>query len=202
MQRLGMLDGYMPLSEKEIAHFRHPESSAENARLVKFRVIAENDTALYYAVGDKPKQDGFQLLTVVKAGFEEIEFYILGDFHLAAKGGDLMLSTFDNTVVYLGPEETESFARLWERPEVNPEILEMQRIARHNAELLRAQMAADFAAHEERMRAIRDERPNEGSGSSGKGRVSGSDNGESAGVSVSSGDDGAPAPESGDGGDA
>lgn len=158
MQRLGMLDGYMPLSEKEIAHFRHPESSAENARLVKFRVIAESDTALYYAMGDKPKPDGFQLLTVVRAGFDEVEFYILGDFHLAAKGGDIMLSTFDNTVVYLGPKETESFARLWERPEVNPEILEMQRIARHNADLLRAQMAADFAAHEQRMRAIRDDR--------------------------------------------
>lgn len=158
MQRLGMLDGYMPLSEKEIAHFRHPESSAENARLVKFRVIAESDTALYYAMGDKPKPDGFQLLTVVRAGFDEVEFYILGDFHLAAKGGDIMLSTFDNTVVYLGPKEAESFARLWERPEVNPEILEMQRIARHNAELLRAQMAADFAAHEQRMRAIRDDR--------------------------------------------
>lgn len=202
MQRLGMLDGYKPLSEKEIASFRHPESSAENARLVKIRVIAENDTALYYAIGDKPKPGDFQLLTVVRAGFDEIEFYILGDFHLAAKGGDLMLSTFDNTVVYLGPKETESFARLWERPEVNPEILEMQRIARHNAELLRAQMAADFAAHEERMRAIRDERPNESSGSSGTGRVSGSDGGESAGDGVSGGDDGTTPSQSGDGGDA
>lgn len=202
MQRLGMLDGYTPLSEKEIVHFRHPESSAENARLVKFRVIAENDTALYYAMGEKPKSGDFQLLTVVRAGFDEIEFYIRGDFHLAAKGGDLMLSTFDNTVVYLGPEETESFARLWERPEVNPEILEMQRIARHNAEMLRAQMAADFAAHEERMRAIRDERSNEGSGSGAKGGLLGAFVGEGTGDGVPSGDDGAPASESGDSGDA
>lgn len=154
MQRLGQIESYQSLSEKEIATFKHPESMGENARLVKFRIISESETALYYALGEQPNADSFQLLTVVPAGFDEVEFYILGTFHLAAKGGEIMLSTFDNSVVYLGAGETESFARLWEREERDPRILEMERIARHNAENLRLQMAADFAAHEARMREI------------------------------------------------
>lgn len=154
MQRLGQIENYQSLSEKEIATFKHPESMGENARLVKFRIISESETALYYALGEKPNGDAFQLLTVVPAGFEEIEFYILGTFHLAARGGEIMLSTFDNSVVYLGPGETESFARLWEREERDPRILEMERIARHNAENLRQQMLADQAAHEARIREI------------------------------------------------
>lgn len=153
MQRLGQLESYQSLSEKEIATFAHPAAS-ENARLVKFRIIAENETALYYAVGDEPNPEAFQLLTVVPAGFEEVEFYILGTFHLAAKGGEIQLSTFDNSAVYLGPAETESFARLWEREERDPRILEMERIARHNAENLRRQMLEDQAIHEARIREI------------------------------------------------
>nr|QJB21574.1 MAG: hypothetical protein [Microvirus sp.] len=154
MQRLGQIENYQSLSEKEIATFKHPESMGENARLVKFRIISESETALYYALGEKPNADAFQLLTVVPAGFEEIEFYILGTFHLAAKGGEIQLSTFDNSVVYLGPGETESFARLWEREERDPRILEMERIARHNAENLRRQMLEDQAIHEARIREI------------------------------------------------
>lgn len=153
MQRLGQIEIYQSLSEKEIATFSHPPSS-ENARLVKFRIIAENETALYYATGEKPEPEAFQLLTVVPAGFEEVEFYILGTFHLAAKGGEIQLSTFDNSAVYLGPAETESFARLWEREERDPRILEMERIARHNAENLRRKMLEDQAIHEARIREI------------------------------------------------
>lgn len=173
MQRLGQLDGYTPLGEKEIVTFRHPESSLENSRLVKLRVIAENETALYYAVGAKPAPDAFQLLTVVCVGFDEIEFYVLGDFHLAARGGEILISTFDNSSVYLGPDDTESFARLWEREERDPRILEIERLARHNAEALRLQMAADFAAHEARMREI----TNGGNLNSGPARASVADAG-------------------------
>lgn len=154
MQRLGQIIDYAPLSEKEIATFLHPVSSSENARLVKLRVIAENETALYYALGEKPKADAFQLLTVVPAGLEDVEFYVLGTFHLAARGGEVMLSTSDNLVFNLGPDEAESYARIWEREERDPVLLQMDQLARQNERRLREQLLADFAAHEARMREI------------------------------------------------
>lgn len=168
MQKLGMIQAYSPLDEGEDAYFVHPQGNLDNARLVKFRFISESDVALYLvpieydyrrqkvtAVLDDPNETIF--LTAIKPGFEEVEFHYRGSFVLRVKGGGVWLDTYDNTALNVESADPQSYARLWEREERDPRILEIERAARHNQMILAEQMRADFAAHaaalEERYKA-------------------------------------------------
>lgn len=192
MQKIGMIQAYNSLDEGEDAVFVHPQGSLDNARLVKFRLIAETDVQIYvvpveydYDAGevtahyDDPEDTMF--LTALKPGYEEVEFHYRGSFCLRLKGGKVWLDTYDNTALNIESADPQSYARLWEREERDPRILEIERAARHNQALLAEQMRRDFAAHaaalEERYRSNVDT----AAGASGAATASGGTEG--AGVS-------------------
>lgn len=167
MQRLGMIQAYGRLVEGEDAVFVHPQGNLDNARLVKFRLISESDVQLYlvpvdydYAEGnitahyDDPERTMF--LTALKPGFDEVEFHYRGSFCLRVRGGSVLLDTYDNTALDIESADPTSFARLWEREERDPRILEIEQIARHNRMALEQQMMkdrAEFAAMMEELKA-------------------------------------------------
>jgi len=161
MQRLNMLQGYQRLAEATGAVFQQPVDNADQSRLVKFRIITEQDVVLKVSDCDFDPETGEvgelgepRLLTVVKAGFDEVEFNYLGTFQLDFMGAtEIWLDTFDNAFVSTEPADLTNYARLWEREERDPRILEIERAARHNQMLLQQQMREDFERHAAAMEA-------------------------------------------------
>ncbi|WP_411196084.1 hypothetical protein [Rhizobium sp.] len=161
MQRLNMLQGYQRLAEASSAVFQHPVDNADQSRLVKFRIITEQDVVLKVSdcefdpeTGEVGGLTNTRLLTVVKAGFDEVEFNYLGTFALDFMGAaEIWLDTFDNAVVPTEASDLTNYARLWEREERDPRILEIERAARHNQNILQQQMQADFARYAAAMEA-------------------------------------------------
>ncbi|QIG67588.1 hypothetical protein EVB46_006 [Rhizobium phage RHph_TM32] len=156
MQRLNMLQGYSRLALAASAVFQHPVDNPEQSRLVKLRVITDQDAVLKVSDCDFDPETGevigavrnTRLLTVVKAGFDEVEFYYRGTFALDFMGPDeIWLDTYDSAFVPTEAADLTNYARLWEREERDPRILEIERAARHNQMVLQAQMQADFAAY-------------------------------------------------------
>lgn len=157
MQKIGMLQAFVELKETEDATFVHPQGNEDQARLIKMRILAELPVNLYIvpveydhdekqvtAHHDEP--EFLHFLAHVEPGLEQLEFYWKGSFCLRLKGGSIWLDTYDNTAFNVESVEPVSFARLWEREERDPRILEIERQARHNQMLLQEQMAADRAA--------------------------------------------------------
>ena len=163
MQKLNMIQAFAELAEGTEALFAHPEGQAEQARLIKMKINAPQATNLYITDQGDPDEDGVihdgevRFLAHVPAGFEQVEFYYKGSFTLACVGGGIWLDTYDNTAFSVEASDFASYARLWEREEEDPRILEIQRIARHNREELQRQMAADREEYAAQLRAI-DER--------------------------------------------
>lgn len=164
MQKLNMIEAFVELPEGTQATFFHPEGQAEQARLIKMKVNAPAAANLYITPLDKADPvtgeliDGESLfLAHVEPGFDQIEFFYRGSFALATLGGSIWLDTYDNTSFSVEASDFTSYARLWEREERDPRILEIEQIARHNQRLLLEQMAADRAEYEARMRVL-DER--------------------------------------------
>lgn len=156
MQKIGQLQSYVRVTEVDGAFFAHPEGQADQSRLIKMRILSEASVNLFVVTDQTDPETGevfehIQFLTNVPAGLEQIEFYYLGSFALQPSGGSIWLDTFDNTAFNVESVDPESFARIWEREERDPRILEIERAARHNQERMRAQMEADFAAHAARM---------------------------------------------------
>ncbi|UIB81363.1 hypothetical protein [Flyfo microvirus Tbat2_43] len=172
MQKLGMLQAFAQLAETEDATFVHPQGSEDQARLIKMRILAEKPVNLYlipvdydYEFVDENGKKGrvtahhdedefIQFLTHVEPGMEQLEFYWKGSFCLRLMGGNIWLDTYDNTAFNVESVDDVSFARLWEREERDPRILEMERLARHNSRLLDQQRAEDLRLYEERMAAL------------------------------------------------
>lgn len=165
MQKIGMLQAFVQLSETEDATFVHPQGNEDQARLIKMRILVEKPVNLYLipveydyenrkvtAHHDEP--EFIQFLTHVEPGMEQIEFYWRGSFCLRLMGGNIWLDTYDNTAFNVESVDDVSFARLWEREERDPRILEMERLARHNSRILDEQRAQDYALYEERMAAL------------------------------------------------
>lgn len=156
MQKIGMLQAFVQLEETEDATFVHPEGQHDQARLIKMRILAEKAVNLYIvpveydyearqvtAHHDEPEFVRF--LAHVEPGMEQIEFYYCGSFCLRLMGGNIWLDTYDNSAFNIESVDPVSFARLWEREERDPRILEIERAARHNQNALREQMEADRA---------------------------------------------------------
>ena len=161
MQKLLQLQAYKNLAESQSVVFVHPQDNLDQARLVKFRLITEQPVTLKvslvpynYDTGEIGQEVAdTRLLTVVQPGFEEVEFYYQGTFALNVLGGDIWLSTFDNAFVSTQPSDLTNYARLWEREERDPRILEIERAARYNQARLAEQMQQDFARHAEALEA-------------------------------------------------
>lgn len=164
MQKIGMLQAFVELDETGDATFVHPEGNADQSRLIKMRILAEKPVNLFIVpveydyiegtVTEHHDSDDFiRFLTHVEAGMEQIEFYWQGSFCLRFKPTGAMegeavriwLDTYDNTAFNVEASDPTSFARLWEREERDPRILEIERAARHNQMRLQAQMEADRA---------------------------------------------------------
>lgn len=161
MQRLNMLQGYQRLAEATGAVFQQPVDNADQSRLVKFRIITEQDVVLKVSdctydpeTGEVGEFTNIRPLTVVKAGFDEVEFYYRGTFALDFMGAsEIWLDTYDNAFVSTEPSDLTNYARLWEREERDPRILEIERAARHNQMVLQQQMQEDFARYAAAMEA-------------------------------------------------
>lgn len=161
MQKLNMIQAFAELPEGTDATFAHPQGQADQARLIKMRINAPQDVNLYvtpveidFETGEVivHDEDKARFLAHVAAGFEQIEFFYNGSFCLSAIGGAIWLDTYDNTAFSVEASDFDSYARLWEREERDPRILEIEQAARHNRDALMAQMAkdrADFAAQME-----------------------------------------------------
>lgn len=163
MQKLNMIQAFAELPEGTDATFAHPEGQADQARQVKMRINAPQDVNLYitpieidFETGEVLAHDegGTRFLAHVAAGFEQVEFYYQGSFCLSAIGGAIWLDTNDNTSFSVEASDFSSYARLWEREERDPRILEIERAARHNQEILLRQMAEDRAAYAAQMEAL------------------------------------------------
>lgn len=160
MQKLNMIQAFAELPEGTEALFAHPQGQAEQARLIKMKVNAPQATNLYITDQGDPDENGVihdgdvRFLAHVAPGFEQIEFYYKGSFTLSVVGGGIWLDTYDNTAFSVEASDFTSYARLWEREERDPRILEIERAARHNQELLLRQMAEDRSAYAAQMRAI------------------------------------------------
>lgn len=166
MQKLNMIEAFVELPEGTQATFYHPEGQAEQARLIKMKVNAPAAANLYITPLDKVNPETGELidgeslfLAHVVPGCDQIEFFYRGTFALATLGGSIWLDTYDNTSFSVEASDFTSYARLWEREERDPRILEIEQMARHNQRLLLEQMAADRAEYQVRMREL-DERLN------------------------------------------
>lgn len=155
MKKIGQFQAYAELTETDGAVFSHPEGQEDQARKIKMRVLSETPINLFleplmadYETGEFEQT---RFLARIEPGMEAIEFYYRGDFRLTPVGGNVWLDTYDNTSFDVESLTPESYARLWEREERDPRILEIERAARHNTERFRLQMEADFAAHAQRM---------------------------------------------------
>lgn len=156
MQKIGMLQAFVELAETEDATFVHPEGQADQSRLIKMRILAEKPVNLFVVPVEYDYDEGeviehhdsdefIRFLTHVEAGMEQIEFYWRGSFCLRVMGGNIWLDTYDNTAFNVESSDPTSYARLWEREERDPRILEIERQARHNQNQLRQEMEADRA---------------------------------------------------------
>lgn len=163
MQKFNMIQAFARLEAGSDATFQHPQGQADQARLIKMRVNAPQDVNLYITPVTIDEETGEVLehnegealfLAHVAAGYEQLEFYYHGSFCLAALGGDIWLDTYDNTAFSVEASDYSSYARLWEREERDPRILEIERAARHNQNELLRQMAEDRAAYAAQMSAL------------------------------------------------
>lgn len=159
MQKLNNIQAYTALTGTEAAVFAQAEGLTQ-PRLVKMRIISERDVVLKvtdcHVTPEHVNEDGEvvdaaydvtgepRLLAFVRAGFEEIEFYFNGSFVMSVDG-EIMLDTFDNAFIMTQASDFENYAIARERPEVDPTVLEMQRIARHNQAEFDRQREADRA---------------------------------------------------------
>lgn len=155
MQKLNMIEAFSVLDEGTDATFVHPEGQGDQSRTIKFRINTATAVNLWltpveydYAEGKVTAHDQEHqiFLCHVEPGFDEIEFYYRGSFCLTAIGGDVWLDTFDNATFSVEDADPVSFARLVEREERDPRILEMERAARHNMEEMRRAMRAEIEA--------------------------------------------------------
>lgn len=168
MQKIGMVQAYLELREGSHATFVHPQGMLGNSRLIKMRMLAESAVNVYLipveydyeaqaVIDHQEEPDDVRFLAHIAPGMEQVEFFYEGSFCLSLVGGSIWLDTFDNTTFNVESADPTSFARLWEREERDPRILEIERAARHNTERLRQQMEADMAKYaadlEERFKA-------------------------------------------------
>jgi hypothetical protein len=153
MQKFNMIQAYAELPEGTKALFSHPEGQADQSRLIKMRINAPNACNLYITAEETGDEDGVlsegetRFLAHVAAGHEQLEFYYKGSFILETVGGSIWLDTYDNTAFSVEASDFTNYARLWEREERDPRILEIERMARHNQENLMRQMKADREAY-------------------------------------------------------
>ncbi len=175
MQKLGMIQAFVELGELEDATFAHPQGNEDQARLIKMRILAEKPVNMYivpveyqYPSYDENGQyqpgrvtahhegpEFVRFLAHVEPGLEQIEFYYRGSFCLRLMGGGIWLDTYDNTAFNIESVDPVSFARMYEREERDPRILEIERAARHNSLMLQQQMEADRAQFIAMMEAMK-----------------------------------------------
>jgi hypothetical protein len=160
LQKLNMIQAFKVLDEATDATFAHPQGQADQARLIKMRINAPQAVNLYVTPVDiddetgevsSHDEDATRFLAHIEPGFEQIEFYYRGSFCLSAVGGSIWLDTYDNTAFSVEASDFATYARLWEREERDPRILEIERAARHNQEMLLRQMAEDRACYAAQM---------------------------------------------------
>lgn len=155
MQKLDQIQKFALLTEGHDATFFHPQGQEGQSRLIKMRLNAPTALNLYITpvtvdpetgeIREHHSEDQI-FLAHVAPGYEELQFMFEGSFCLNAIGGNVWLDTYDNTRWNMEASDPTSFARIFEREERHPAILEMERMARYNQELMRQQNAADMAA--------------------------------------------------------
>lgn len=148
MQKIGPITSYNVVEEGKSYRFPVAEGR-DGSRQVKFRTLAYEPVQMWIEPEDDVETGEVSeplFLTVPSVGLDEIEFYITGEFTLTVVGGSIRLDTFDNAYQDVGDSNPEeSFARIYERQDSDPRILEIQQMARHNQRRLEEQAANDRA---------------------------------------------------------
>lgn len=161
MQKFDQIQRFKLLPEGQSAVFYHPAELAGAARQVKFRVNAPRDVNLYLTLMEQVNpetgevEEDERFLAHVAAGSDNIEFYYNGSFALTAMGSEVWLDTYDNAQFSVEAIDETNYARMWEREERDPRILEMEQIARHNRRLFDEQRARDRAEYDALMEDLR-----------------------------------------------
>lgn len=150
MQKIGSLLAYSVMVAGQ--NYRFPVAEGRvGSRQVKFKTLTYEPVQIWVNPADDPETGEVSeavFLTVPAIGLDEIEFHITGEFDVNIVGGDLRLDTFDNAFQDVGEDTPdESFARLYERQDTDPRILEVQQMARHHMRRLEEQAAEDRARY-------------------------------------------------------
>lgn len=160
MQRIGSIGSFNLVEEGKSYRFPVAEGR-EGSRQVKFRTLAYQTVQMWIEPEADPESGEVAeplFLTVPAVGLDEIEFYITGEFTLTVVGGSIRLDTFDNAYQDVGEgNPDESFARIYERQDTDPRILEIQQMARYNERRLEEQAALDRAKYNEALAKFQQE---------------------------------------------
>ena len=205
MQKIGMVQEYVLLKETQKPVFFHPEGIEDQSRLIKMRLRAEQAVNLYLEPLDANPETGEVpeeiFLAHCEPGLEQIEFFYRGSFGLIIVGGNIWLDTYDNTSFEVESLDPTSFARLWEREERDPRILEMEQIARMNQRERDAQRENDRAEYEARIKALEERFANVAASQSPSSAPASGGGGTGSSVPSASDSEPAAGPSSADGGE-
>lgn len=137
---------WQALAEGEVARFHK-----ENARTVRIDVNTTHPVLLYVA---QQNEDAEFLCKV--DGRDRVEFSVDGPFDLTADGGELRFYTVDGADFTMEKVDHDSFTRIVQRRERNPEIEHMMYLMHQNTEKRIASTIHELEASYER-RARREE---------------------------------------------
>lgn len=174
MYKLNAIQQYRLVEEGASVHFVESDFHVGQARRITMRVNAPKPTNIYVTrIDDDDPQTGevfyemvetdgkkekvytdIRLLASVPAGLTPIEFYYKGSFSLTALDSEIWLETLEGGDAEIQPTDFSSYARVWEREEEDPRILEIKREARRNQQRLLEEMARDRAERAQLLNAI------------------------------------------------
>lgn len=121
-------------------------------RQIRLHFNCESETAIYRVFADTDDQ---QLISVVPAGHETVEFHAAGEVRFIAvpiSGTEVWYQTADIEPTYIEVSDPEIFTRIATRRHRNPELEEMMYRMQENMERRFAMQAHEFEAALQRRR--------------------------------------------------
>lgn len=139
---------WQPLAEGEVARFHK-----ENARTVRIDVNTTHPVLLYVA----QKDEDAEFLCKVD-GRDRVEFSVDGPFDLTADGGEVRFYTVDGADFTMEKVDHDSFTRIVQRRERNPEMERMMYLMHQNTEKRIATTIHELEASYERRERRREQK--------------------------------------------
>lgn len=159
MQRILTVQNFKQVLPGQAVLFETSEEfQRETGRLIRLRVNAPEGTMLKVAshpehVDPETGELISYFLAYVDAGYDEIEFTMIGDFTLHTLS-EVWLDTFEGSKFVVEPADFENYFRLMERPEEDPRVAEFRRLQRQLQREREYQRYLDRLEMEERLAAM------------------------------------------------